>query len=158
MSVERANTKITIDGKQQISDYEKKLRSMNAEPRIYKKDLEDYVNNRVQDPIVRQNVLNEIAKYPCQALNRMFQRLDDLIIKIQKKVNEERLNVSATIKLPDVVKEELDISDLYSSITNVNQEELEEEEAVEEMATEEEILEETQELPIQSQIDSENPL
>jgi len=121
MAVERTNTKISLEGAHPISDYEKKLRSVGFVQRVYRKDLEAYVANNVNDPIIKERVFAEIAKYPCQAISQMAKRIDQLILKIESKVNKERSKIQGEIKLPEIQNTNLDISDLYDSITNVNE-------------------------------------
>jgi hypothetical protein len=121
MSVERTNTKINLEGSQPISDYERKIRSIGIVQKVYRKELQDYVINNVEDPIVKERVLAEIAKYPCQAINQMAKRIDQLILKIESKTNKERNKIEEIIKLPDTQQNNLDIGDLYDSISNVNE-------------------------------------
>jgi len=122
MSLEKTNTKITINGVLNISDYERKLRSSNNHRKLYRGDLLNYIQNKELDPIVREKVLAETAKIPCQAINHVFPRLDDLIRKIEREVNLERNSIAETIVIPDTSSNSIDIADLYNQIANVSEE------------------------------------
>jgi hypothetical protein len=122
MSVEKSNTKITINGNMNISDYERKLRSTGFASKLYRTDLLNYIESKNLDPIVKNKILAETANIPCQAIHHMFPRMDDMIRKIQKQVNEERSTISEMIVIPEKTTNSLDIGDLYSSINdNISQ-------------------------------------
>ena len=61
MAIEKTNSKISIIGTSKISDYEKTLRSIPNTRTIYKKDIELYINRKIQDPILKQRVLNKLV-------------------------------------------------------------------------------------------------
>lgn len=128
MSVEKTNSKISIDaGNKKLSDYERKLRSQPISKNVYKKDIENYVMKKVEDPILRNRVLGEIAKYPCQAINFLSTNIDNIIRNTDKKLREEKNIKQKAIKLPAMEEQEIDISEFYESISHPNSESLNQE-------------------------------
>lgn len=156
MSLEKTNTKITLNGVLNISDYERKLRSQGNQRKFYRGDLINYIESKNLDPIVKEKVLAETASIPCQAINHVFPRLDDLIKKIEKQVNQERNSISEIVVIPEKLPSSIDIGDLYNSIANVSEYE---EKIEEEILDEEELSSQSEEvIENKSEIEPENYL
>lgn len=127
MAVEKTNSKISIIGTSKISDYEKNLRSIPNTRPIYKKDIELYINRKIQDPVIKQRVLNEVASWPCSSLNYWAKQLDSVILRIEDKINQEKVSIENLVKLPSKEQIDLDIADLYDEIQNTSDDKVEEE-------------------------------
>lgn len=120
MAVEKTNSKISIIGSSKISDYEKTLRSLPTTRPIYKRDIESYINKKIQDPVLKQRVLNEVASWPCNSLNYWAKQLDSVIRRTEDKINLEKVSIENLVKLPPKEEIDLDIANLYDEIQNTS--------------------------------------
>jgi len=127
MAIEKTNSKISIIGTSKISDYEKTLRSIPNTRTIYKKDIELYINRKIQDPILKQRVLNEVSSWPCSSLSYWAKQLDSVILRIEDKINQEKASIENLVKLPSKEQVDLDIADLYNEIQNTSDDKIEDE-------------------------------
>ena len=127
MAIEKTNSKISIIGTSKISDYEKTLRSIPNTRTIYKKDIELYINRKIQDPILKQRVLNEVSSWPCSSLSYWAKQLDSVILRIEDKINQEKASIENLVKLPSKEQVDLDIEDLYNEIQNTSDDKIEDE-------------------------------
>lgn len=119
MTTERSNTKIYIQGGNKLSDYERKVRSSVTQRPIYNDQIVGYVHRKVTDPILKDRVLAEVARYPSQASNFLLSQIDSIIIKKQEELTKEKADLNQSLKKKD--KQEIPsadkLSDLYDSLS-----------------------------------------
>ena len=119
MTIERSNTKVFIQGGNKLSDYERKIRSSVTQRPIYNDQIVGYVTRKVTDPVLKDRVLAEVARYPSQASNFLLSQIDSIIIKKQEELAKEKADLDQSLRKKD--KQELPsadkLSDLYDSLS-----------------------------------------
>lgn len=119
MTAERTNAKIYIQNGQRISDYDRRLRNSVTKRPVYNDQIVAYVDRKVTDPVLRDRIIAEIAKFPSAAGNFLFQQIDSMILKMQVKMNNEKAEILGKFKQQKVKPETTvtALDDLYKELS-----------------------------------------
>ena len=90
MTAENANFKVGTTLQNKISDYERALRKATNLKPIYFDQVVNYINNRVDDAVVREKVMAVAKKYPHSALHRFVHNFDMIYNACMKETSVER--------------------------------------------------------------------
>lgn len=99
MTAESANFKVGTTLQNKISDYERALRKATNLRPIYFDQVVNYINNRVDDDVVREKVMAVAKRYPHSALHRFVQNFDMIYSACMKETSVQRnLEVQQKVK------------------------------------------------------------
>jgi len=86
MSVERNSIKVSIDAGNKLSDYEAASRRQKVSLQVYMFQVVNYINENIQDEIVREKVLNYFKKIPHGALARKFSKFNEVVTMFEEEI------------------------------------------------------------------------
>jgi len=100
MTTERANFQIYNSGANMsnLSEMEKNLRASTNLTPVYLVQLQNYISARIENPIIRDMMLEKANSYPNSALQGFLDRFDKIMAECIKRHNEIRLKESNSIK------------------------------------------------------------
>lgn len=121
MTAENTNFKISNSDavSNRLSDREKRLRETTNLTPIYLSQILNYIEARVEDPVIKTMIIERAKKYPHSALKNFFSRFD-AILNDCIKINSERKNKEFLLKEKKVeetpVIEKKDILDFQEKL------------------------------------------
>lgn len=92
MTAENTNFQISNSdvAKQKLSDREKRLRETTDLNPIYLSQIINYIEARIEDPILKNMVLARANKYPHSALKNFFSRFPTIVADCNRIINERK--------------------------------------------------------------------
>ncbi len=92
MTAENTNFQISNSdaAKQKISDREKRLRETTDLNPIYLSQIINYIEARIEDPVLKNMVLARANKYPHSALKNFFSRFPTIVADCNRIINERK--------------------------------------------------------------------
>lgn len=114
MTAENANFKVGTTLQNKISDYEKALRKATNLRPIYFDQVVNYINNKIEDPLIRDKVMAVAKKYPHSALHRFVENFEMIHTTCIKEISAQRnKEVQLRVKPEKKIISSSELMDIY---------------------------------------------